>query len=279
MRDWRARRRARRDRDEIRADDAEGTDGADGAGDAPRSVRPPDPAPPAARVESECANCGASEFGEHGECPYCGSRGVVHPVARVAARARTGRGDETAARFAALRAHPRFRAAMTARPRVPSLGASAVLPILFGLLFAGTAAGIGLSAHAVTRTVRHDRMPVFEPFETASSAFDGVFSLFTGAFVLIGLAIAGYGVYRLVRWSGAETRAVAALVADRRTEVSGGGRNSSATTTYHVTLETPGGSRREYTVRPSARGQAVAGEIGVAYVHDGTVIGFERFDV
>ena len=70
-----------------------------------------------------------------------------------------------------------------------------------------------------------------------------------------------------------------ALVADERTEVSGGGKDSSASTSYHVLLEWKEGQRRE--LKPSARvtGAVAPGDIGVAYVKANRLLDFRRIPV
>lgn len=105
---------------------------------------------------------------------------------------------------------------------------------------------------------------------------------FTIAFIAIGLAMIGGAVAMTVRglayYRAPIVRMVAVIVRDR-TEVSGGGENSSASTNYYMTLQSRDGIRAEYHTHGSLAGRLVGGDIGVAYVKSHTLVDFVRFDV
>lgn len=72
----------------------------------------------------------------------------------------------------------------------------------------------------------------------------------------------------------------AAIVTDKRTEVRGGGRNSSASTHYYATFEDESGARDEYRVWDGMMfGRLAAGDAGVLFLRGNLAVDFDRVEV
>ncbi|PQO39402.1 hypothetical protein C5Y96_02110 [Blastopirellula marina] len=74
--------------------------------------------------------------------------------------------------------------------------------------------------------------------------------------------------------------AIAAIVTGKRTQVSGGGENSSASTSYFVTFEFEDGQRREFPVLDgSLYGRVSEDDAGVLFSRDKFAVDFDRVRV
>jgi uncharacterized protein (DUF58 family) len=104
----------------------------------------------------------------------------------------------------------------------------------------------------------------------------GPFLLAPLAFVLIGVAMFIASIRKGVDFSRAPLKRVPAAVAGERSQVSGGGQNTSASTSYFVTLEFKGGRRKEYSAGDELAGKLSAGDIGVAYLKGRVLVDFRR---
>jgi hypothetical protein len=69
------------------------------------------------------------------------------------------------------------------------------------------------------------------------------------------------------------------VILDERTQVSGGGEHSSATTQYFALVQRENGERREFACRGEQAGKLATGDIGVAYIKADHLVDFERIDV
>lgn len=72
---------------------------------------------------------------------------------------------------------------------------------------------------------------------------------------------------------------VVAVVVDERVRVSGGGKNSSASTSYYATLQMRDGARRELGCDGALAGRIAAPDIGVAFTKEDQLVDFIRFAV
>jgi hypothetical protein len=114
----------------------------------------------------------------------------------------------------------------------------------------------------------------------------GFASMGLGPLVLFPLALVTFGAVAMVRGGLKYQRFLnspivptPALVVDERIQVSGGGKNSSASTNYFTTLEVRGGKRTEHKTIEAAASQACPGDVGVAYLRANTLVHFERVRV
>jgi hypothetical protein len=111
------------------------------------------------------------------------------------------------------------------------------------------------------------------------SAGAGLLTLFPLGILSFGLFAMGAGAMRHQKFRNAPIIPQLVLVVDERVKVSGGGKNSSASTHYFTTLETQNGQRDEFRTLELAASQASPGEMGVAYLRDKVIVHFERVSV
>ncbi len=102
---------------------------------------------------------------------------------------------------------------------------------------------------------------------------------FIGIFVTVWLLVIR-GIWQTVaqnRWNARQPIAsVPARMVTKRSVVSGGGENYSASTRYFATFETPDGARRELPVSGIEYGQLAEGDTGVLSSQGTAYRGFER---
>jgi hypothetical protein len=95
-------------------------------------------------------------------------------------------------------------------------------------------------------------------------------------FIALGVGMALAAITRLGSFSSAPLQHVPALIADKRTHITGGGGDSSAKTTYFATLERADGTRSECEVLGERYGEIAPGDYGLAYVRSGVLLDSRR---
>ncbi len=201
---------------------------------------------------THCTHCSAAITQENTKfCPFCGTILPTEPVAAPLT---------LADRFDALEAHKDFHRFMRHKPSTASHTASNVGGIVVGV---------------VTLVIFALVVSKFSNVSSSSGAPAG--------FMLIPLLVLGVIGFKILssmgnaaKFSSAPMRKRGAVVIDERTKVSGGGRNSSAKTSYFVTLEDKRGKRHEYEVRESLAGSVGPGDIGVAFSKSSSLVAFKR---
>jgi hypothetical protein len=165
-------------------------------------------------------------------------------------------------RFDRVEAHPEYEMApeQPVLPADASIGIAAIVaPIsmsLFGIVFLLIAIGL--------------LVEIKPPLGFAIIFIAGAL-----VFILGGIAAIG----KLVAFRNAPIERLVAVIVKERTDVSGGGENREASTTYYATLQRRDGTRTEYRTYHSLVGRLAVGDIGVAYVKARTLVEFIRFDV
>ena len=203
-------------------------------------------------MTARCPNCAAlAREADQRYCAYCG-----HALPREEPPP-ASRPPSVAELLAEVERHPELRSWMAHRPSgvgfAFGLGATAV----FGLVFAGIAL-------------------VMLKLVGGFGGMPGVFGLVPLLFVGVGLLVAfGVGA-KALRFVNAPLLRVPALIVDERTAVSGGGRNSSASTSYNATLEAADGRREEYRIDGRLAGRVAPGDYGLAYLRGGILLDFRR---
>jgi len=201
----------------------------------------------------KCVHCGASVAAGSGRfCSHCGL--ALPDAPRITADEYRTHAD----RYRAVASHPRYPDAMARTPRVSSKIPETLMLVL---MLAFGVGGVSFIIGEILGSSRQPRELVILP------AMFGV--AWVGA---IGQRL--FDIWRFVR---APMVRVIAVIVDERTEVSGGGENSSASTTYYATLQLEAGRRVELTTEGNVAGMISRGDIGVAYTKGGQLITFDRF--
>ena len=171
-------------------------------------------------------------------------------------------------RFDALARHPRLPDLLRREPAAGAQyfrwGAAAAVGIIFAM--------IALFMFSTARSVQTFPAGASHPFGT-------VFGLICLFFVAVGVLVVASSMKKTAAFASAPLERLQALVADKRTHVSGGDGDSAASTRYFVTLETREGRRLEVGTAGKVAGKAVAGDVGIAYVKGGVLLDFERVQV
>ncbi|MCA8980666.1 MAG: DUF2500 family protein [Planctomycetes bacterium] len=203
---------------------------------------------------TECQHCGAVIKSQGARfCEFCGTEIVREGAPRMQTRDEAQR-----TRFELLREHPELDGLLRATPTIekPPLnyGILVVAPVmvLFVLFFLGG--------------VRNAGAP-------------GFFFLVP----VLMLGVVGYAALKVLmkssEYHSAELVRRPAIVVDERTKFSGGGKDTSARTTYFATLEFDDGSRSEFTVGSRLAGNITQGDAGVAYTKHRHLAAFARLSV
>jgi len=100
--------------------------------------------------------------------------------------------------------------------------------------------------------------------------------MFLFLFVFLGVGMAVAALVKLASFGASPLEHDPALISDKRTHISGGGGDSSATTKYFATLERADGSRSEVEVDGTRYGEIAAGDYGLAYLRAGVLLDFRR---
>lgn len=185
------------------------------------------PQSPVPRFAMKCRNCGADVSPARGECEYCG--GVVDaPKAPDLPKAPEPRSREAA--FERICTSPQYARRNSAQRHaaLPTMSPlKQVGPVIFLIVFICIAGFIGMTAVGAGG-------PSHTGFGGPPSGGPGaIFVLVPVLFVAVGVVLLVKHVGKMGRFSQAETKGEAAIIVSKRTAVSGGGDNSSASTTYN----------------------------------------------
>jgi uncharacterized protein DUF2500 len=168
-------------------------------------------------------------------------------------------------RFDALAKYPRLPELLRREPGARAQYFQGVATAAVGIIFAVIALSIFSTARSVTGFPPGDDHP-----------FGNVFGLVCLFFVAVGILVVASSMKKTAAFAAAPLERLQVFVADKRTEVSGGGGDSSARTRYFVTIETREGRRTEVDATGKVAGKAVSGDVGIAYVKGGVLLDFER---
>ena len=203
---------------------------------------------------TECRHCGATIKSQGARfCEFCGTEIVREDAPRMQTR------DEAKqTRFDLLREHPDIGGLLRATPQIEKP------PLNYGILFMAPVIIVFL---------------IFFMNMASGAGAPGFFFIVP----LVILAAVGFAAFKTLinssQYHSAKLTRRPAIVIDERTEVSGGGENSRARTTYFVTLEFEDGTRREFTVGTRLAGSLTEGDAGVAYLKHEHLAAFERLSV
>jgi hypothetical protein len=208
----------------------------------------------------KCPSCGADNAPAAANCNYCGSHlPLTGSLANSAVFARIKSSTAFAARNSPER-HARL-------PNVGSL--QKVFLFVFFAIFVGGAAVMSIFMCGMGGLF---------------AGGGGAMALMPVIMAVVPLGMAAFGVFMFLairkRMSSIENDPVqptAVIVVDKRTHVSGGSGDSSASTHYFVTCELEDGSRQEYQVWDgSLYGRMAANDGGILFLRGGYGLDFDR---
>jgi hypothetical protein len=208
----------------------------------------------------DCDHCGAPVRDGGAFCSHCGGR-----IKRAVDATPAHRTATAAERFDLVERHPGYARACAHQPRVTvalELGVSVVV----------IAIGVAFALFTVS-------MMVGDSFGPAGGG-----GLASAVYAIWGLVCAGFiggGVFalnRVLSFARAPILRRVAVVVDERVRVSGGGKNSSASTHYYVSLQVKDGTRTEYDCEGQLAGRIAAPDIGVAFLKGPRLVDFIRFE-
>jgi Protein of unknown function (DUF2500)/zinc-ribbon domain len=201
----------------------------------------------------KCSSCGATIPDGSRKCVYCGES-----LPEKSAAGGLAAHPEPGNVFDRIRQSPQFLRANTVE-RLAAIAKPGLLgmaiPVVFLAVFVIAALGIGLSAASIAP-------PIF-------------------VIVPVGMAIVGIlmavGVVQLgIKVSRAPLTPRAAVVKSKRTSVTSGSANMSASTSYYATFEFADSSREEFEVPDSLFSQFAENDAGVLFTRANTVAAFDR---
>jgi hypothetical protein len=163
-------------------------------------------------------------------------------------------------RLKAVENHPEYLPLLEVKPSAGPLYGRFGCIAFFGVIFAAVA------------------MFMMNAFSSEmDGSFQAVFFVFLLVFIAVGVGMTVWGIFRLIKLSGAQLTRPPALVVDKRIAVRGGGSHgSSASTHYYVTLELGDGERRELEAREKLYGKITKDDAGVAYIQDRFLLDYHR---
>jgi hypothetical protein len=190
----------------------------------------------------KCLNCGAPPLGNESRfCTYCGSE-LSSP--EEAPRESASPTVQLEARFAALRDYPTFDELCAYVPPTSAATVGLYGQVIGGGFFTVVATGMTL----------------------AFATFAGPMAVVPGIMVVLGVWMTISGLRTASSFTSSPLRSLPATVLGERVKVSGGGKNSSASTRYFAMVQDEEGNRKEYAALEKVASKVVANDIGVAFV-------------
>jgi hypothetical protein len=202
----------------------------------------------------KCPSCGADIAEGSSRCEYCGSSVPRQPVHAPPAAASSP--------FERIKQSPQY-ALHDARERLerlpqPGMIATAI-PVVFFLVFIAASGFIALMA--------------------LTMGFGGIgmmFAIVPLGFVVIGVLMLVATLQKAAKFRSSDSIGQPAIIRAKRTEVSGGGRDSSATTSYYITAEFETGDRQEFAAESDLYARVAEGDAGVLYTRADVAQDFDR---
>lgn len=224
-----------------------------------------------------CESCGAELPQGQSTCEYCGSTwDRVVPAVAVAPH-----NDRDV--FARIRQSPAWaeRHSPSRQTRLPQMSPlTTVAPILFLVVFIMVAGFIGMMMLGMAGAVGAVGFSHMGPMGGGFALMPAFMALVPGAFIVLGIFLLAKHVKTMGAFRNAPVQSHAAIIAGKRTQVSGGGRNSSASTTYYITAEYENGRREEFsTMTHELYARVSEGDAGVLFVRSRYALDFDRLTV
>jgi len=221
-----------------------------------------------------CERCGAQLATGQGKCEYCGAI-QHHPTSR---QAEAQPGDRQM--FERVKQSPAWanRNSPERQARLPEMSALATTAPLFIL-------GVFIAISGVIAVGALLMSGIFGVVGFGmGGALGGGLALIPIFMAIVPIGFVVFGIFaftkmrrKMTDFKHAPILSHAALITGKRTQVSGGSGDSSATTRYFVTAEFEDGQRNELTaMTPDLYGRVCEGDAGVLFVRDRFALDFDH---
>ena len=222
-----------------------------------------------------CESCGAELPQGQSTCEYCGSTwDRVIPATAVASCV-----DES------IFARIKQTAAWTDRglphrqanlPKLPAL--ATVAPIAFLAMFIAISAFMAITILAMAGVFGAVGFSHGGAMGGGLALIPALMALMPFGFVLLGVVMLRKHRQTLIDFRSSPTMTLAAVIAGKRIQVCGGGRNTSTSTRYFITAQFEDGRRQEFSVITPGDfyGQISEGDCGVLFVRGKYALDFDR---
>ena len=202
----------------------------------------------------KCSCCGADLSPEKPNCEYCGSSADLPRV------------PPGCALFERIKLSPQYQRRETperhaALPKQPAL--ATVIPILFFMIFIGASLLMAAMSAVMAREVE--------------SPIPLIMALLPLSFAVLGVCLAVQFARKRHQFGEAPVLAQAAVLVAKRTAISGGSGDSSASTAYFLTAEFEDGRREEFqAMTPDVYGRFAERDAGVLFTRGSFALDFDR---
>ena len=218
----------------------------------------------------KCPSCGADVRPGQPQCHYCGSAAYVPSDGSLAAK------------FDAIKQSRAFaqRDRAERHAALPTPGTiHTIFPVVFLGLFIAVGAFMAVMAMGMSGVLG---LVGFSGFGARGGAFALIplfMSIVPIGFVVLGVFLLRSALKKTKKFQQAPILGRAAVVCGKRTQVSGGSGDSSASTNYFLTFELEDGERVELgCLGGKLYGQIKEGDAGVLYSKDVLALDFDRID-
>ncbi len=221
-----------------------------------------------------CESCGAQVAQGNTICEYCGSTWDRVVPAAVATQLSAGNVYDQikGSPSWADRNSPTRQAAI---PQMPAL--ASVAPIIFFVVFITMSGFMAFTMLGVSGILGAVGFSQGGPFGSGVAIVPAFMALVPIGFVVLGIFMAVKHGKTMRTFQDAPTLGHAAVIVGKRTQISGGGKDSSASTRYFVTAEFEDGRREEFgLMTPGLYGKVTEGDAGVLFVRSTFVLDFDR---
>jgi hypothetical protein len=197
----------------------------------------------------KCPSCGADIPAGSTRCEYCGST--------VAAEYRQSQTSPPASPFDRIKQSPQYaiRTAAERLEKLPTPGVIGVaIPLVFLTIFILASGFMSVMFLGVA----------------------GPFAVVPIGFVVIGVLMFIKVLQKTAQFQSSSSVGRPAIIRAKRTEVSGGSDNHSASTSYFITAEFEAGDRQEYAADAALYARVAEGDAGVLYTRSELAQDFDR---
>ena len=152
-----------------------------------------------------------------------------------------------------------------------------VAPIIFFVVFIAISAVIAVMALGMAGIFGAVGFSHAGHFGSGIAIVPAFMALMPAGFVVLGIFMITKHRKTLNAYQNAPTRSHAVIITAKRTQLYGGGNDSSASTRYFLTAQFENGRREEFSVMtPRLYGKVAEGDAGILFVRSSYALDFDR---